>query len=297
MVTVVDASNLLRDYASRDFLNDRGERQNEEHQHTLADLLAQQIEFADVIVLNKADLASARQLGTVRKFVRSLNPEARIIEARFGDVPLDAILDTEAFDIEKAQQRPLWAKELYGFKDHIPETEEYGVSSFVYHARAPFHPARFYEFVGSSWQGVVRAKGFFWLATRPAHVGELSQVGPVVRTSPLGFWWDAVARQDWPQSPESLASLRARWHRAYGDRRQQIVFIGIDIDKSDLCRRLDDCLIGSDDDEAVDFEALSLLPDPFPIWSSTCRDEHITVAGTDRNLPAMANAFWDRDWA
>ena len=131
-------------------------------------------------------------------------------------------------------------------------------------ARAPFHPARFYEFVGSSWQGVVRAKGFFWLATRPAHVGELSQVGPVVRTSPLGFWWDAVARQDWPQSPESLASLRARLHRAYGDRRQQIVFIGIDIDKSDLCRRLHDCLIGSDDDEAVDFEALSLLPDPFP---------------------------------
>ena len=193
MVTVVDANALLKDYSSQEFLRDRGESLGEGDDRTLVDLLVEQIEFANIVVVNKVDLVGSEQLATVRKVVAALNPDAKIVEARFGEVPLDCLLDTKSFDLERAQLNPLWAKELYGFDNHIPETEEYGISSFVYTARAPFHPERFYEFIGSSWKGVVRAKGFFWLATRPDYVGELSQAGPVVRTSPRGLWWAAVS--------------------------------------------------------------------------------------------------------
>ncbi len=268
MVTVVDASTLLKNYSSRDFLRDRGETLGGGDERTLVDLLAEQIEFANIIVLNKIDLIDAGQLASARQIIAALNAEARIVEARYGEVPLHTVLDTESFNLERAQLNPLWAKELYGFAEHIPETEEYGISSFVYTARAPFHPTRFYDFIGSPWKGVVRAKGFFWLATRPDHVGELSQAGPVVRTSPRGFWWAAIPRQDWPDDPNSLAALRKRWHKAYGDRRQQLVFIGIDMDEAALRRSLNDCLIGSDAAEQVDFKALSGLRDPFVRWGA-----------------------------
>ncbi len=269
MVTVVDASSLLADYCSRDFLRDRGEALGEDDNRTLIDLLVEQIEFADVVVLNKIDLVSPEQLEVVRKVVLALNPDVRLVEADFGQVPLDALLDTKSFNLERAQLNPLWAKELFGFKDHVPETEEYGISSFVYTARAPFHPERFNAFINSRWGGVLRAKGFFWLATRPSHVGELSQAGALVRTSPRGFWWSALPKRDWPQNPQSVKALMSRWHEAYGDRRQQLVFIGIDMDQADLRRRLDACLIGSDELRSVDFEALRLLPDPFPAWERT----------------------------
>ena len=268
MVTVVDVSSLLNDYSSRDYLRHRSEALGLDDDRTLVDLLVEQIEFADVVVLNKIDLVGAERSAMVRRIVYALNPQARLVEARFGQVPLEAVLDTKSFNLERAQQNPLWANELYGFKDHRPEAEEYGVSSFVYSARAPFHPQRFQDFIGSRWKGVVRAKGFFWLATRPAHVGELSQAGAVIRTSPRGLWWAAVPEYEWPDSPESLAALREKWHGAYGDRRQQLVFIGIDMDKNDLRRRLDACLIGSDADQSVDFWALSILPDPFPSWTN-----------------------------
>jgi G3E family GTPase len=269
MVTIVDVSSFLNDYSSQDFLRDRGEVLGPDDDRTLVDLLVEQIEFAGIVVLNKIDLVSAEQSAMVRRLVCALNPHARLIEASFGQVPLEAVLDTKSFNLERAQQNPLWAKELYGFKDHRPETEEYGVSSFVYSARAPFHPQRFQDFIGSRWKGVVRAKGFFWLATRPAHVGELSQAGAVIRTSPRGLWWAALPEYEWPDCPESLAALREKWHGAYGDRRQQLVFIGIDMDKNDLRRRLDACLIGSDADQSVDFWALSILPDPFPSWTNS----------------------------
>lgn len=266
MVTVVDASRILADYFSRDFLRDRGESLGEDDERTIVDLLVEQLEFADVVVLNKVDLIGADQLEMVRKVVLALNPDVRIVEAEFGMVPLAAVLNTGRFNLEKAQLNPLWAKELYAFRDHVPETEEYGISSFVYKARAPFHPERFNAFINSPWSGVLRAKGFFWLATRPAHVGELSQAGALVRTSPRGFWWAAIPKREWPQNPETVKALMSRWHEAYGDRRQQLVFIGIDMNEADLRRRLDACLIGSDDAASVDYEALRLLPDPFPSW-------------------------------
>ena len=171
MVTVVDAANLLADYSSTDFLSDRGETAGDGDNRTLVDLLVEQIEFADVIVLNKIGTATADQREAARKIITGLNPDARLIEVDFGKVEPRDILGTGLFDIEKAETHPLWFKELHGFKDHVPETEEYGIRSFVYRARQPFDPRKLQAFIGRTWPGVIRAKGFFWLATRPSQIG------------------------------------------------------------------------------------------------------------------------------
>ena len=185
--TVVDAANLLRDYASTDFLKDRGEALGEEDNRALVNLLVDQIEFADVIILNKIDAAEPEQLEAARKIIRSLNTDAEVIETSMSRVPLDKVLNTGRFDHDKAQQHPLWFKELYGFAEHKPETEEYGVRSFVYQARRPFHPEKFHAFINATWPGVIRAKGRFWLANRPEWVGELSQAGALVRPQGRGL--------------------------------------------------------------------------------------------------------------
>ena len=265
MVTVADAANLLKDYASSDFLRDRGESLGAEDERTLVDLLVEQIEFADVVVLNKISTASRDERDLARKVIRSLNPDARIEEADFGDVPLDAILDTRLFDFNKAHEHPLWYKELHGFAAHTPETEEYGVRSFIYRARRPFDPERFQSFIDKGWPGVVRAKGFFWLATRPDFVGEISQAGALVRTGKRGRWWSSVPRQYWPEEPEWQRAMEPYFHKVWGDRRQEIVFIGVDPMREDaLIDELDQCLL-----EEEDFvpERWSGLNDPFPNWS------------------------------
>jgi G3E family GTPase len=265
MVTVVDAANLLANYSSHDFLRDRGETAGPEDQRTLVDLLVEQIEFADVVVLNKVSAATAEQRDAARAIIRSLNADARIIEADFGDVTLKAVLRTGLFDFEKAHRHPLWFKELNGFKDHIPETEEYGVRSFVYRSRRPFHPARFQQFCNESWPGVIRAKGFFWLATRPHFVGELAQAGAMVRTSKRGLWWSAVPKNRWPDQPGWYESVKPYFDPVWGDRRQEIVFIGTDpMDEAVIKRRLDACLVGDPDHFTP--EAWGNLPDPFPAW-------------------------------
>ena len=266
MVTVVDAANLLANYSSHDFLRDRGEVASPEDERSLVDLMVEQIEFADVIVLNKISAASPEHRDLARAIVRSLNSDARIVEADFGEVPLNEVLLTGRFDFEKAQQHPLWFKELNGFKDHVPETEEYGVRSFVYRSRRPFHPARFQAFCNESWPGVVRAKGFFWLATRPQFVGELAQAGAQVRTSKRGLWWSAVPKNRWPDQPGWYESMKSYFDPVWGDRRQEIVFIGTDpMDEAAIRRRLDACLIG--DPNHFTPEAWRRLPDPFPAWT------------------------------
>jgi G3E family GTPase len=266
MVTVVDAANLLANYSSHDFLRDRGEVAGPEDERSLVDLMVEQIEFADVIVLNKISVASPEHRDLARAIVRSLNSDARIVEADFGEVPLNEVLLTGRFDFEKAQQHPLWFKELNGFKDHVPETEEYGVRSFVYRSRRPFHPARFQAFCNESWPGVVRAKGFFWLATRPQFVGELAQAGAQVRTSKRGLWWSAVPKNRWPDQPGWHESMKSYFDPVWGDRRQEIVFIGTDpMDEAAIRRRLDACLIG--DPNHFTPEAWRRLPDPFPAWA------------------------------
>ena len=266
MVTVVDAANILRDYASTDFLKDRGESLGEEDDRTLVNLLVDQIEFADVIILNKVDAATPEQLDAARKIIRSLNPDAELVETNMSRVPLDKVLDTGRFDHEKAQEHPLWFKELYGFEDHAPETEEYGVRSFVYRTRRPFHPEKFHAFLNESWPGVIRAKGHFWLATRPEWVGELSQAGSLVRHEAMGFWWANVPKERWPDIAEWREHIANSWDEVYGDRRQEIVFIGTDMDEAALRRRLDACLVGDANAKAMQPDAWKKLKDPFPVW-------------------------------
>jgi G3E family GTPase len=266
MVTVVDALNLLKDYSSSDFLRQRGQSLGEQDGRALVDLLVEQIEFADVVVLNKIGAASTHQRDMARLIVRALNPDAEIVEADFGKVPLDKVLATGRFDFENEQQNPLWFKVLNGFRDHIPETEEYGIRSFVYRARKPFEPARFQAFISRAWPGVVRAKGFFWLATRPRHVGELSQAGAVVRTERRGLWWASVPSGQWPDHPEWRESMRRYLDPVWGDRRQEMVFIGCEpMDEARIRAELDDCLIEA---TAFEPELWRGLPDPFPDWKA-----------------------------
>ena len=264
MVTVVDAANLLKDYGSEAFLRDRGETAGEGDERALVDLLVEQIEFADVIVLNKVSTASSEQRDAARRIIRSLNGTAELIETDFGRVPLDKLLDTGRFDLEKAQTNPLWYRELSGFAEHVPETEEYGIRSFVYRARRPFNPLLLDRFVKSDWPGVIRAKGFFWLATRPMHVGELSQAGALVRTERRGTWWSAVPRERWPDHPDWIAAMQPYFDPVWGDRRQELVFIGTDpMDEAELRRRLDACLLPANRLEPATWAG---LPDPFPAW-------------------------------
>jgi G3E family GTPase len=264
MVTVVDCANLLKDYASQDFLRDRGESLGEEDERALVDLLVDQIEFADVIVLNKVSMAQPHEREAARKIIKALNPVARIVETDFARVPLEDVLDTGLFNLEAAETNPLWFKELNGFTDHVPETLEYGIRSFVYRARQPFNPQLFSAFVNRSWPGVVRAKGFFWLATRPYHVGELSQAGALVRTERRGLWWSAVPEHRWPDNPDWRASMTPYLDPIWGDRRQEIVFIGLDpMDEPDIRRQLDACLVPA---RGYSPESWSHLPDPFPSW-------------------------------
>jgi G3E family GTPase len=263
MVTVVDAVNLLKDYSSMDFLEERGEALDND-QRRLVDLLVEQIEFADVVVLNKVGDATPQQCDAARKIICALNPEADIIEADFADVPFDRVLDTGLFNFERAQQHPLWYKELYGFADHVPETEEYGVSNFVYRARRPFDPTKFEAFLRESWGGVIRSKGHFWLATRPQWVGELSQAGAIVRTEGMGFWWANIPAERWPNDPIWRQSLKKNWNDIYGDRRQEIVFIGTGMDEAGLRSRLDACLV--DGKPGMEIAIWEKLADPFPKW-------------------------------
>lgn len=265
MVTVVDAANLLADYASADFLADRGETAGGGDNRTIVHLLVEQIEFADVVVLNKIGTAAKEERDAARKIITGLNPDARLIEVDFGKVALKDVLGTGRFDIDRAETHPLWYKELHGFRDHVPETEEYGIRSFVYREKRPFHPAKLQAFLDSAWPGVVRAKGFFWLATRPHHVGEISQAGAIVRTGKMGLWWAAVPREQWPEEPAFMRAIGPYLDPVWGDRRQEIVFIGADpMDEAWIRKELDACLIRTD---AFVPERWRDLPDPFANWN------------------------------
>ncbi len=265
MVTVVDCANLLKDYGSADFLADRGETAGDGDNRTLVDLLVEQIEFANVVVLNKVSTATEAQRDAARKIIVGLNPDAKLIEADFGKVELKSVLGTGLFDFAEAETHPLWFKELHGFKGHVPETEEYGIRSFVYRAKRPFDPARFHAFINKDWPGVIRAKGFFWLATRPDHVGEISQAGALVKTGKMGLWWSSVPKTHWPEDPGFERMLAPYMDNVWGDRRQEIVFIGADpMSEAALRNELDACLI---DAKVFTPTAWRHLKDPFPDWS------------------------------
>ena len=264
MVTVVDAVNLLRDYSSHDFLKDRGETLGEDDERTLVHLLVEQIEFANVVVLNKVADATAHKVEASRQIIRSLNADAKIIETSHSDVPATAILNTGLFDFDKAHENPKWAKELYGFADHVPETEEYGVASFVYRARRPFEPEKVMAVLNGDLVGVIRAKGHFWIATRPDWVAEFSLAGALSSIKPLGTWWASVPKDRWPEHDSIPGYITEHWQEPWGDRRQEIVFIGAGIDWANIKEQLDAALVSEDIAKSPD--TLPNFPDPFPLW-------------------------------
>lgn len=264
MVTVVDAFNFLRDYSSRDSLQARGESLGEEDVRTVVDLLIEQIEFCDVIVLNKTDLISGEERDRLMAILNTLNPRAKVEIAEFGKVALDRVLDTGLFDFDEASRAPGWLQEMRG--THTPETEEYGITSFVYRARRPFHPDRFHALVESEWPGVVRSKGYFWLACEPSMAGNWSQAGAVARHGPADYWWAAVPEEHWPTDSESVLHIRSKWHEDVGDARQELVLIGMEMDEAALRARFDACLL-TDEEMAQGPEGWMKLTNPFPGWN------------------------------
>lgn len=275
MVTVVDAFNFFRDYGSGDSLFDRKQARDEADDRCVVDLLVDQIEFADVIILNKTDLVKPAQLKRVRGVITALNPRAKIIPSSFGKVPLKEVLNTRRFSMEEAQEAPGWLKELRG--EHTPETEEYGITSFVYRARRPFHPQRFMDLISTEWPGVLRSKGFFWLATRMDWAGSFSQAGAACRTEAAGFWWAAVAKNEWPDDQEQCDEIAKLWKRPYGDRRQEIVIIGQNLDKDALTARLNACLL-TDEEMKMGEDNWKTFPDPFHEWRRVTAEE---IAATE----------------
>ena len=263
MVTVVDAGAFLRDYAATDSLRDRGETAGEADDRLLVDLLTEQVEFADVIVVNKLDLVDEDERGQLIGLLRSFNPQAEIVTARHGQVPLGQVLGTGRFDFARASQAAGWAQALSGH--HLPESEEFGIASFVWRARRPLHPTRFHAFITGELPGVVRAKGFFWLASRMAWAGTWQLAGSISRSEAAGHWWAAAQPADWPSDPQRQAEIRQQWQEPHGDRRQEIVFIGIGLDEPALRRALDACLLTPAELRAGE-RAWARLPDPFPTW-------------------------------
>ncbi|TBE74406.1 GTP-binding protein [Rhizobium ruizarguesonis] len=264
MVSVVDAVNLLADYASAEFLRDRGESRDGDDERKLVELLVEQIEFADVVVINKAQDVPPAALAEVRRIVAGLNPDARVIETGFGRLKLDAILNTGLFSEARAARHPLWHKELFGWGEHVPETEEFGISSFVYRSRRPFDPSRLRDFLDRKWSGLIRAKGHFWLATRPDEIGLLSITGTQCRIDTKGFWWASVPKAQWPRYPQFHQLIDRHWDEVWGDRRQELVFIGAGFDEDAIRTALGDCLTGGE--TGFDPQTAAGLRDPFPAW-------------------------------
>ncbi|OUV62920.1 MAG: 4-hydroxytetrahydrobiopterin dehydratase [Gammaproteobacteria bacterium TMED119] len=268
MVTVVDAVNFLKDYEAAQYLQETGESLGEEDQRSVADLLIDQVEFADVILISKTDLVTADDIKRLTAILNTLNTNARVIPIVQGQVDIDAVLSTGSFDFERAQQAPGWLKEMRG--EHVPETEEYGISSFSYEARRPFHPEKFYQFLHNTQQygNLIRSKGYFWLATRPEFAGQWSQAGGIASYGFAGMFWQAVPKQDWPTDEDYLAAIKKQWQEPFGDMRQELVFIGQDLQQKDFIRALDNCLLS--EQEVLRGRAYwATLSDPFPVWEKS----------------------------
>ena len=265
MVTVVDAVNFLNDYDEAKYLKESGESLGEDDERNVADLLTDQIEFADVILISKTDLVETNDVKRLNAILKTLNTHARIIPISNGQVNIQDILSTGLFNFELAQQAPGWLKEIRG--EHIPETEEYGISSFGYVARRPFHPEKLYQFFHDTekFGKLIRSKGYFWLASRPKYVGQWSQAGGIARYGYAGLFWRSVPKENWPTDEQALATIKENWIEPFGDMRQELVFIGQGLDEAAMKKALDECLV-SEDDMLKDAEFWTNLDDPFPPW-------------------------------
>ena len=258
MVTVVDAAAFLPLLGRSASLREIGEAATPDDERTVAHLLIDQVEFADVIVLNKLDLVDAAQREQVEAVIKRLNPGAEIIATQRSEVALSKVLDTGIFDMGAAKKRAGWLRELN--TDHVPETEEYGIGSFVYRARRPFEPRKLRRLVDNplAWKGVLRSKGFLWIATRPEVIWEWAQAGTTRAVTPITLHWAETVPAGEP--PKGASPIR--WDPHWGDRMQELVFIGIDMDEARIRAQLDACLL----DEALAASgprSWALLDDPF----------------------------------
>jgi G3E family GTPase len=262
MVTVVDAVNFLKDYREACSLQEKGESLGEEDERSVADLLIEQVEFCDVLVISKADLVSQDDLAELQAILRKLNSSAEIHQAKHGQIDIAKVLGTGLFDFKKAQQAPGWLKELRG--EHQPESEEYGISSFAFTAKRPFHPERFYQFLHQDWpQGkLLRSKGYFWLASEPNYAWQWHQAGGIARYGMAGLFWHAVPREDWPQDEDSIQAIESSLVGPFGDCRQELVFIGQKLDKEQVLTQLEHCLL-TEQEFALGEQTWQQLPSPF----------------------------------
>ncbi|MGL6259551.1 zinc metallochaperone GTPase ZigA [Vibrio sp. WXL103] len=265
MVTIVDAVNFLVDYEQAQSLSEKGESLGEDDQRSVADLLVDQVEFADVILISKTDLVEPHDISKLTAVLKTLNTRAKIIPISGGEVALDEVLNTGRFDFAEAQLAPGWLQEIRG--EHIPETEEYGIASFNFKARRPFHPERFFHFLHNTenYGNLIRSKGYFWLASRPEYAGQWSQAGGIARYGFAGLFWKAVPESEWPTDENYLNSIQQQWVEPYGDMRQELVFIGQDLDTEHFVRALEACLL-TDDEMALGESVWRHFEDPFAAW-------------------------------
>lgn len=263
MVTVVDANRFWQDFSSGENLLDRKQGADQWDTREVVDLLIDQIEFANVLILNKTDLVDQETVEELTAVLQRLNPDAKIIESAHSQVALDEILDTHLFDFEEASQGAGWIKELT--EEHTPETEEYGISSFVYRRKKPFHPERWLRWLEEWPEEVVRAKGFFWLATRMDMIGLLSQAGPSIIFQGAGEWLATYPEQERNQILQEEPELLERWDEEFGDRMTELVLIGIDMNREDIESSLNQCLL-TEGEMKMDWKALN---DPLPAFTFT----------------------------
>ncbi|MGL4421199.1 MAG: zinc metallochaperone GTPase ZigA [Gemmataceae bacterium] len=267
MVTVVDARNFLDDYRTEETLTERGLSLGDEDERDIVNLLVDQVEFANVIILNKIDLVTAAEQNRLLGLLRHLNAKAEIIPAERGIVPLRKLLNTGKFNMETAAAAPGWLAILRG--EEISESDEFGISSFVYRARRPFHPDRLYQLLMNKafMEQILRSKGFCWLVTRPKWVAYWAHAGRMMELSPRGVWWDTVPPEEWPADLEEQEQIRSHFEPPYGDRRQEIVFIGQKLNEQ-RCREFLDAALMTDKELAAGPAHWSQIADPFPEWAA-----------------------------
>ncbi len=254
MVTVVDASTILAEFQSGDRLRDRGEEVSDEDERTISHLLVDQVEFADVVIINKTDLVDEETLTSVERLIRSMNPSCETIRSSHANVPLTSILNTGKFDLEGAESSSAWEEELN--TPHVPGTEEYGIRSVTFRSRRPFHPERFYHFLQEELEGVVRAKGYFWVAPRPELALFLSQAGQQKNVEQAGYWWSAIDPSQWPDDEGARAQIQSEFEGEWGDRRQELVFIGVGIDRDAIKTKLESCELTDEELSGLDPESI-----------------------------------------
>ncbi|KFF74624.1 hypothetical protein HX13_11120 [Chryseobacterium sp. P1-3] len=265
MVTVVDCFNFMKDFGSAELLLDRELTDMEGDYRTIVNLLTDQIEFANVIILNKTDLVDTETLGFLQTALQKLNPGAKILHSEFSRVDIKEIVHTGLFDFDKAQASAGWQKELQA-AHHTPETEEYGISSIVFRNKRPFHPMRLWKYLNENYpEGIIRAKGLFWLASRPDVALNFSQAGGSFRLEKAGVWWGSMpmsSRVQYASFIENQEFIESRWDKNWGDRINELVFIGQNLDHDQIRTALSHCLI-TDQEENL-WNAGMVFEDPFP---------------------------------